>query len=52
MIVVPVSQGDQVARLASTLPYGRFNEEVFRLINDLGTGDRLTDRDQIKVVTS
>ena len=52
VIVVPVSQGDQVARLASTLPYGRFNEEVFRLINDLSSRDTLADRKQIKVVTS
>ncbi len=52
VIVVPVNEGDKVARLASTLPYGRFNEDVFRLINDLESRDTLSGRKQIKVVTS
>ena len=52
VIVVPVDPGDSVDRLASTMPYGRFNDDVFRLINDLGDGDTLAGVSEIKVVTS
>ncbi len=52
VIVVPVDQSDSVERLASTMPYGRFNDDVFRLINDLGERDTLAGVDEIKVVTS
>jgi predicted Zn-dependent protease len=42
--------GDRVADLASTLPYGRDNEDWFRVLNDLPPGAEPTPPRKLKVV--
>ena len=52
LLVVTPQAGDTVATLARTLPYGRFNEPFFRMLNDLGPGDRLPRGGPVKVVAA
>lgn len=48
--VVRPPRGGSVADLARGLPYGRFNEDWFRVLNGLAPGERPQARDRIKVV--
>lgn len=52
LIVVPIHSGDTIASLARTMPFGKFNEKAFRLLNDLGPNDPLPDRGMVKVVAT
>lgn len=52
LIIVPVGLGDSIEMLASHLPYGEYNEDVFRVLNDLKPGDALPTSGMIKVITS
>ena len=36
LLVVPASPGDRVDALAYQLPFGPYNEAMFRVLNDLG----------------
>lgn len=42
--------GDTVAGLASALPYGRYNDDWFRLLNDLAPGQGIDPQRLLKVV--
>lgn len=52
LIVVPARSGDTVAALSRTMPFGRFNEKAFRVLNDLVEGGNPPAGSQVKVVTS
>ena len=52
LLVVAPRPGDTPESLARTLPFGRFNEAFFRMLNDLGPGDRLPGGGRIKVVAA
>ena len=52
LIVVPVQPGDSVASLSRTLPHGRYNEEMFRVLNDLTQGRPLPSGGMVKTVVS
>lgn len=51
VIVVSAREGDTVARLAQSLPYGRFNEAWFRVLNDLGPSQNITPGQTLKIIT-
>jgi predicted Zn-dependent protease len=48
--IVPMGQGDSVATLASGLPFGRYNEAWFRVLNGLSPGQSPRAGDPVKVV--
>ena len=50
LLVVPAQKGDSITALAKNLPYDRYNEAWFRLLNDLQPGQALTAGQRIKVV--
>jgi len=50
LLIVPARKGDTIAALAKTLPYDKYNEAWFRLLNDLQPGQGLTAGQRIKVV--
>jgi predicted Zn-dependent protease len=52
IIIAEARAGDTVDKLASTLPYGAFNADWFRLLNDLGPGEEIKVGSAIKIVTS
>lgn len=45
-----VGGGDTVQSLARSMPFGQYNEETFRVLNDLATGGGLTAGEKVKVV--
>lgn len=45
-----VARGDSVATLARGLPYGRFNPEWFRVLNDMAPGSEVQPGQVVKVV--
>ncbi|MEQ8734156.1 MAG: M48 family metalloprotease [Rhodospirillaceae bacterium] len=51
LLTVEARQGDSVSALAQTLPYGSLNEDWFRMLNDLSSGQPLPVGRSIKVVT-
>lgn len=48
--VVTVQRGDTVASLASRMAYDRAQEQRFRVLNGLGTGDTVTAGQKVKLV--
>jgi len=50
LIVVPIHQGDTIASLSRSMPFGKFNEKAFRVLNDLGPNDPLPNSGMVKVV--
>jgi predicted Zn-dependent protease len=50
--VVEADSGDRVSRLSSNLPYGRFNDEWFRVINDMAPGEEPQPGNKLKVFRS
>lgn len=52
LVVVPVHPQDTVASLSRTMPFGRFNEQAFRILNDLRPGEPLPSSGHIKVVAA
>jgi predicted Zn-dependent protease len=50
LIVTQTRPGDSVAALARSLPYGRFNEAWFRLLNDLAPGQEIAVGQTVKIV--
>lgn len=50
--VVEADSGDRVSRLSSNLPYGRFNDEWFRVINDMAPGEEPKPGNKLKVFQS
>ena len=50
LLVVPAGPQDSVAGLASSLPFGRFNENWFRVLNDLQPGQALAPNQRVKIV--
>lgn len=51
LIVTRVGAGDTVPVLSARMPYGGFNDDWFRLLNDLALGDGLRQGDLVKIVT-
>jgi len=52
LLVVRAGPRDSVRALAKTLPYGRYNESWFRLLNDMKPGQRLAPGREVKVVAA
>lgn len=50
LLVVEAQPNDSVATLSGTLPFGRFNEAFFRMLNDLGPGGQVQATQRIKVI--
>jgi predicted Zn-dependent protease len=50
IIVTQTRGSDTVATLARSLPYGRFNEAWFRLLNDVPPGQELSAGQTVKIV--
>lgn len=50
LIIVPIHRGDTIATLSRSMPFGKFNEKAFRLLNDLGPNDALPSKGVVKVV--
>ena len=52
LLVIRTGAGDSIAGLARTLPFGRFNDDWFRVLNDLQPGQPLPAGTLAKVVAS
>ncbi len=50
LLVVTARPDDTIARLARTLPYGRFNEGWFRVLNDLAPNQPIGPKQRLKIV--
>ncbi|MEQ9491836.1 MAG: M48 family metalloprotease [Alphaproteobacteria bacterium] len=50
LIIVPIYGGDTIASLSRTMPFGKYNELAFRVLNDLGPNDPLPKDGVVKVV--
>lgn len=50
LLVVPVQAGDTEDKLAAGLPFGEFNADWFRLLNDLQPGQHPHPGSEVKVV--
>lgn len=50
LVVTKVRKGETVDDLAAALPYGRWNDDWFRLLNDLQKGQRVAPGDVVKMV--
>ncbi|MDA1098005.1 MAG: M48 family metalloprotease [Proteobacteria bacterium] len=50
LLVVTARPDDNIAGLARTLPYGRFNEDWFRVLNDLAPDQAIKPKQRLKVV--
>ncbi len=50
LLVVRARPDDNIAGLARTLPYGRFNEDWFRVLNDLAPRQNIKPNQRLKVV--
>lgn len=48
--VVEAAPGDRVSRLSKYLPYGRHNDDWFRVINDMAEGEEPTPGQTLKVI--
>ncbi len=48
--VAPASARDTVQALAKTLPYGKYKEEAFRILNGLRPGEQITAGRSVKVI--
>ena len=52
LIIVPLDHSDTLDSLSKHLPFGKFNEDVFRMLNNMEPGDALPSNGMIKVITS
>lgn len=52
LIIVPTDNSDTLESLSKHLPYGEFNEDVFRMLNNMEPGDSLPSSGMIKVITT
>lgn len=52
LIIAPAQTGDTAEALASTMPFGRFNERAFRVLNDLGPNEPLSPGQLLKIVAA
>ena len=52
LLVVTARPGDSAEQLARTLPFGRFNEPFFRMLNDMQPGERVSAARRIKVIAT
>jgi predicted Zn-dependent protease len=50
LIIVPVQPGDTIAGLSRNMPHGRYNEEMFRVLNDLTGGRALQAGRMVKTI--
>ena len=50
LLVVPARADDSISGLAKTLPYGRFNEDWFRVLNDLAPNQGIGRNQRLKIV--
>ena len=50
LLVVPVRAGDTIAGLSRNMPHGRYNEEMFRVLNDLADGGGLETGRYVKTI--
>jgi len=50
LLVVPARADDSISGLAKTLPYGRFNEDWFRVLNDLAPNQGIRKNQRLKIV--
>lgn len=50
--VVTVGRGDSVRSLAARMPYDRYNEDRFRVLNAMGPNDTLRAGQRVKIVTA
>lgn len=51
LIVTRVEPGDTIPTLADRMPYGAYNDDWFRLLNDLAVADGLREGELVKIVT-
>ena len=52
LLVVRTGPRESIRGLSKTLPYGRYNESWFRVLNDMKQGQRLAPGSQVKVVAA
>lgn len=52
LLLVPASKGDTVRGLSKTLPYGKYNETWFRVLNDMKPQQPLQPNQRLKVVAA
>ncbi|RVU37999.1 peptidase M48 [Hwanghaeella grinnelliae] len=52
LVVAPAQPGDSAAALAQTMPFGKFNERAFRVLNDLGPNDNLSPGQLLKIIAA
>ena len=52
LLVVPARSDDNISGLARTLPYGRYNESWFRVLNDLAPNQPIRNKQRLKIVAS
>ena len=50
LLIVSARGDDSIQGLAQTLPYGHFNEDWFRVLNDLAPGQEIQKNQRLKVV--
>ncbi len=52
LLLVSARRGDTVRNLARTLPYGRYNESWFRVLNDMKAGEEVRPNRRLKVIAA
>ena len=52
LIVVPARRGDKVNDLARNLPYGRYNADWFRVLNDIAPGRHPKTGQPLKMIAA
>ena len=52
LLLVPARPGDTVSGLSRTLPYGKYNESWFRVLNDMKENQGLRANQRLKVVAA
>ena len=52
LLLIPANKSDSIGGLSKTLPYGKYNESWFRLLNDLKPNDALPRNRRLKVVAA
>ena len=50
LLVVPSAPGDRIGSLAHQLPFGPYNEAMFRVLNDLGPRQPLPASGSLKTL--
>jgi predicted Zn-dependent protease len=52
LLVIPAQANDTIAGLSRNMPYGRFNEAWFRVLNDLQQNQPITVNQRLKVIAA